>query len=220
MKTLKKLLCETTIISIYEDKTEKLVCGISNDISRFQKDQGKQADLQSLENYWNNKFHSFNHTWNKERQLYRFLYDQFRFFHRSFMQLRRNKVAYLESKNPQNDYHIHEFSATNLASMYLFGKKMNDLVKELKLHGQLNKSEKNFVDKFSKTRNVLFEHNFNARDYPGILFDPSFWSIAGSDSFMKIDIHTQKESEYYAIIDYYQDYYDLESIMVKIIKNF
>jgi len=217
---LKKLLHDTTIISIYEDNSDKPILGKPRDVSRFQQDQGEQKKLENLENYWDKKFHSFKNVWNKERQLYRFLYDQFRLFHRSFTQLRINKVAYLESKNSQNDFHIHEFSATNLASMYLFGKKMINLTKKLKLNQYLNENENCFIERFSKTRNVLFEHNFNANDYPGVLFDPNFWSIAASDSFLKIDIHTQNESEYYALIDYYQDYYDLESTVVKIIKNF
>jgi len=217
---LKKLLCDTTIISIYEDKSNKLILGKSDDVSRFQQDQGQQIKLEDLENYWDKKFNSFGNVWNKDRQLYRFLYDQFRLFHRSFMQLRINKVAYLESKNSQNDYHIHEFSATNLASMYLFGKKMVNLLKELKLDEQTDTDEKSFIKKFAKTRNVLFEHNFNTNNYPDILFEPVLWNSEASGSFLKIDIHTKSESEYYALIDYYQDYYDLESIMVKTIKRF
>lgn len=220
MTDLKNLFCETTIRGIYKEFDDQLIIGESESVSHFQENRGSQVDLKELEEFWHKKFESFGNQWTTERQLYRLFNDQFRLFYQSFNQLRLNKVRYLESKDIQKDYQIHEFATTNLSSMYLFGKKMIDIVKSLDFKQKVDNGSKNFLNKFANSRNLIFEHNYNPRDYKGLIFEAVLWSIASSDSFLRVNIHTNSENEYYALLDYYQDYYDLEKIMVEIIRKF
>ena len=218
MIDLKSLFCETTIRGIYKTFNNQLVAGESERVSCFQTNQGSQVDLKELKEFWQKKFESFGNQWNKTRQLYRLLYTQFVLFYQSFNQLRLNKVRYLESE----DYQFHEFARTNLSSMYLFGKKMIDIVKFklLGLNQNVDDNSKNFLNKFAHSRNLIFEHNYNPDKYKGLIFEADLWSTASSDSFLRVNIHTNSENEYYALLDYYQDYYDLEKIIVEIIRRF
>ncbi len=92
-------------------------------------------------------------------------------------------------------------------------------MKELKLVSGLSEEEKRFVKKFSETRNKFFDHNFNPNGYRHY-FEPNLWTLLGTNSFLEIRIHGDNEHEYDAFIDYYEDYYKLESVLVKIIKGF
>lgn len=220
MIDLKSLFCETTIKGIYKTYDHQLVVGESELVSRFQTNQGSQVDLKELEEFWQKKFESFGNQWTKKRQLYRLLHDQFRLFYQSFNQLRLNKVHYLESEDYQKDYQIHEFATTNLSGMYLFGKKMIDIARLLDLKQKVYNNSKIFLNKFASSRNLIFEHNYNPKKYKGLIFEAVLWTTASSNSFLRINIHTNSENEYFALLDYYQDYYDLEKIMVEIIRKF
>lgn len=218
---LRSFYCETTIRGIYKTFNDQLVVGESELVSRLEEDQGPQVDLKELEEFWQKKFESFGNQWTRKRQLYRLLYDQFRLFYQSFNQLRLNKVRYLESEDQQKDYQIHEFATTNLSGMYLFGKKIKDIViRELHLEQKVDNDSKKFLNKFASSRNLIFEHNYSPEKYKGLIFEANLWSTASSDSFLRVNIHTNSENEYYALLDYYHDYYDLEKIVVEIIKKF
>jgi hypothetical protein len=110
-------------------------------------------------------------------------------------------------------------AGVNLYGVYNYGKKCIDLAKKLKIENTLNTIERKFIKKFSETRNKLLEHNFNPSGFK-LKIDPSIWSLAGTNSFMDIIIHGIEEREYDVQIDYYEDYYKLENILVKIIKKF
>lgn len=188
--------------------------GDEYDISRFQSSQGAQENLSDLEESWGRKFKSFGEHWNGERQLYRFFYDDFKVFYHSFEQLRYNKV-----KSITEDSFEIKFSSVSVCNLYNHGKKCVDLIKELKLVSGLSKEEKGFIKKFSETRNKFFDHNFNPNGYR-YYFEPNLWSLLDTRSFLEIRVHGNNEHEYDVLIDYYEDYYNLEGILVKIIKGF
>ena len=103
--------------------------------------------------------------------------------------------------------------------VYNFGKKCIDLIKKLELVKSLDEDEIDFINKFQQTRNKLFEHNFNPLGF-SITVDPSTWSIASTSSLCEIFINGENEREYDVIIDYYDDYYKLENILIMIISAF
>lgn len=215
---LKNLLFKTTITSIYKKDTESLVFGVKEPDNYFQLYQKDQAQIDKLEAKWSKKFNSFGVKWDKERQLYRLFYDQLKHFYYSFYQLRINKTSFSNSRDHKNDLLNIELAGTNLCGMYLFGKKMIDLTEK-----KLNLTSSNNVDflhKFSWSRNVLFEHNVNSNHYKTFILEPDLWSLASSELSLKVNIHTNKECEYYGILNYYQDYFELEKIIVGIINDF
>ncbi|MCK4745226.1 hypothetical protein KAS41_04135 [Candidatus Parcubacteria bacterium] len=217
---IKRLVDLTTIIRVDNNKTRKVEFGDECAVSRFSTNQSNQINLEELEKYWNKKWESFNNIWNRERQNYRFFYDIFQLFYYSFYQLKQNKVASIQNcRNPNKMILYNNLEGVNLHGVYNYGKKCIDLVKKFKTENTLNTSERKFIKKFSETRNKLLEHNFNPNGFK-LKIDPSIWSLAGTNSFMDIIIHGIKEREYDVRIDYYEDYYKLENILVKIIKKF
>ncbi len=219
---IQKLIKLTTIVKVCNNVSRKTIFGDEYFISRFQKDQGQQIDLHSLEKFWNKKWKSFGKKWNKERQNYRFLYDSFKLFYFSSEQLRFNKVACINEafRDRLKMLHLNELTGVSLYGMYHHGKKCIDLLKTLNL---INKRHPawNFCKKFSGTRNKLIEHNFNPKGFNNLQIDPSIWSLVSTNSLMEISIHTEKKERVYdAYIDYYEDYYQLERIIIDIIKKF
>jgi len=75
------------------------------------------------------------------------------------------------------------------------------------------------LKQFKETRNKIFEHNFNPSKID-LQIEPLMWSLINTDSWLNILIHANTEAVYEAKIDYYEDYYKLESIIVKVIKSF
>ena len=225
-KEIKKLVDSTTIIGIDNNKTGKVEFGDKYPTSRYDKNhlmnytKLQQIDLEELEEYWNKKWDFFDNKWNEERQNYRFFYDTFQLFYYSFYQLKLNKLQSLGTfKDKKKKFSYNRLAGVNLYGVYNYGKKCVDLIKILKLCGVLDKNEKKFVTKFAETRNKLMEHNFNPHGFK-LKIDPWIWSITATNSFMDIIIHGQREREYDARIDYYEDCYRLENILVKIIKRF
>lgn len=212
-----KLIDSTTIVKL-EDKQGTILRGENYSVSRFQKNQGTQVDLNKLEDYWKKKFKTLGNQWQPERQNYRFFYDTFKLFHISFSRLRHNKVQSINNRRSRSKLSYSDLAGTNLFGVYQYGKKCVDIIKRLGLFNAANSIDRSFLDKFSKTRNKLFEHNFNPKDMK-LQIEPVLWSLASTDSWLDIHIHTQKESEYIAEIDYYEDYYRLENIITKIIKS-
>lgn len=204
-KQIKDLIKKTTIYLV-EDSHHEPVVG-EDKISRFQSDQGTPVTIEELEPKWQTIFGSFGDKWDKNRQLYRLLYDQIRLFITSFTFLRIHKVDHINSDfNDENSFR--QFS-NHLASMYVFGKKATDLIKEF----DGNKSD--FSIRFSNTRNLVFEHNYGSYLLSGYIVDPSFFEASGTTSKMRIRLHSlSKESVYSAYVDYYEDYYQLESEII------
>lgn len=214
---IQKLINLTTIVKVVDNASRQVD---EYRTSRFQTNQGVQIDLSGLVQHWNNKWKSFGDSWTEERQNYRFLYDSFIFFYYSFEQLRHNKVSSINTAcaDQEKSLYFNNLSGLSLYGTYHHGKKCIDLLRTLKLINSTH-SDWIFCNKFSKTRNKLIEHNHNPNGL-NIQIDPSIWSLAGTNSLMKISIHNAKERAYDAYIDYYQDYYDLERVISEIIKQF
>ena len=219
-KDIRKLIGITTIVKVEDNTSHKVIYGDKYCISRFQKDQGNQIDLSSLDQNWGNKWQSFGNEWNEERQNYRFLYNSFRLFYYSFEQLRFNKIGCInEAFNDKKIMlHFNELTAVSLYGMYHHGKKCIDLMEALKL---IDATLGNWVfcSKFSETRNKLIEHNYNPRGL-NLHLDPLIWSLISTNSLMEISIHNNMERAYDAHVDYYEDYYMLEKIIVGTVKQF
>ena len=123
--------------------------------------------------------------------------------------------------------HFNELTGVCLYGMYHHGKKCIDLLKELKLINE-NHNNWEFLEKFRETRNKLIEHNYNPEISKGkrrkklnLQIDPQIWSLGSTDSLLEIHIHKPNiERAFDAYVDYYEDYYQLEKIIVDIIRNF
>ncbi len=219
---LEKLINSTTIVKVYDNEKRQIIFGDEYSFSRYQNGQGQQADLEVLEDSWENKWKSFGNNWNEERQNYRFLYDSFKHFYLSFEQLRLNKVACINNTFGDifKKFHYEGLIWLGLYGIYQYGKKCIDLlINVLKL---IDKKDENrrFLNKFSGTRNKIIEHNYNPFGL-NLQIDPSTWSLIGTDSFLKVYIHKPgKERVFEADVDYYEDYYQLEKIITDIIKEF
>ncbi len=225
---IKELIELTTIIKIEEAASNIIIFGSEYYIDRFNKshlmgfenDQHTQIELSELEQYWKKKWNLFNNSWNKEMQNYRFLYEAFIFFYFSFKQLHFNKTACINATvDKKSDLiDLNYLAGTNLYGIYQHGKKCLDLLKELNLLTDKRTTE--FSSKFSETRNKLFEHNFNPNKL-SVQLDLSTWSLIGTNSLLEIYVHKpDTERLFNAYIDYYEDYYRLEKIIVDIIKLF
>jgi len=224
---IKELIKLTTIVKVKDNVSDKLIYGDKHYISTFErehigfeKEQKEQVDLDSLVQNWKNRWQSFENSWNKERQNYRFLRESFMLFYFSFEQLRFNKVAC-------KMLHFNELTGVCLYGMYHHGKKCIDLLKELKLINE-NHNNWEFLEKFRETRNKLIEHNYNPEILEGkrrkklnLQIDPQIWSLGSTDSLLEINIHKPNiERTFDAYVDYYEDYYKLEKIIADIVRNF
>lgn len=229
---IKKLIDLTTIIKVEDNIKRKVIyenygSDTYPNTSRYHRnhfvngDREDQIDLKILDPNWNNKWNSFGNNWNEERQNYRFFYDSFNLFYFSFEQLRVNKMACINEaySNQGKMLHLKELTGVSFYGMYHHGKKCIDLLKTLRLIDSKH-PEWNFVSRFSETRNKLIEHNYNPYNLK-LQIDPSIWSLAATDSCLEIHIHkTNFERAFDAYVDYYEDYYQLETIIVDIIRTF
>ena len=218
---IQKLIDLTTIIKVDDNSSGKTIFGDKYYISKFQRDQGQQIDLNTLEGNWENKWKSFGNNWNEEIQNCRFFYDSFKLFYFSFEQLRFNKVACINEafRNRLKMLHLNELTGVNLYGMDYHGKKCIDLLKVPKLIDK-NQDDWEFLTKFSETRNKLIEHNYNPRGL-NLQIDPSIWSLVSTNSCLEIHIHKpDSERAFDVYVDYYEDYYQLEKIITDIIKKF
>ena len=212
------LVDNTTVKWIECHDHEGVVCGEKNFLDRFNKDQGDPISFtEILEPLWQKKFESFGREWNEERQQYRLLYDSMRSFFVSFIGLRINKVASINDRdNNSKEKILHiELAVSQLIQMYMSGKKIIDLFSLCGLN-----YDRDFGERFSETRNKLFEHNHNPRGIPNLILEPDYWSMMATKSYLPVYIHTSIEHEYEAYIDYYQDYYDLEKLFVDVVNHF
>lgn len=217
---IKKLSKSTTIVKIFNNATNKTILG-KNYLDRFNKDQGKQVDLDILEPKWEKKWRSFNNSWTPKRQNYRFLYHSFKLFYFSFEQLRFNKISCIDETfgNKFKMFHLNDISGVGLYGIYHHGKKCIDLLEGLQLINKNHKKYK-FLNKFKETRNKIIEHNPSPRGFK-LMLESSTWSLAATNSLLEIHIHKPSgERVFDAYIDYYEDYYKLEKIIADIIKNF
>jgi hypothetical protein len=218
---IEKLINLTTIVRVDDNLSRITIFGDEIRRSRFVRDQGQQVDLNDLESNWNNKWKSFGNNWNEERQNYRFLEDSFKLFYFSFERLRFYKVACINEAfgNKNQMFHFNELTGVSMYGMYHHGKKCIDLLKTLNLITEKH-TDWDFCKKFSETRNKLIEHNFNPYGL-ALQIEPSIWSLASRDSFLKVYIHKSNiERVFDAYVDYYEDYYRLEKIITDIIKKF
>lgn len=163
---LEKIKNKTTVAKIKDNKDKT----IHRREDCYTPGYKEQIKLEDLENYWNDRWDSYNNKWNNERQNYKYFYDSFRLFYYSFYQLQENKKKFYEiggvsTQMSNKDCNvIDQLIGVNLFGMYVNGKKCIDLTKELDLLKILDNNEKKFTKKFSTTRNWVFEHNFNLYD--------------------------------------------------------
>jgi len=201
----------------------KLIHGNDNYISRFQRNrlvgQKKvQVDLNTLNSFWKKKWDSFGEVWNKERQNFRFFQESFSLFYYSFEQLDKNKISAVSEEDNKREAHLEHLINLNLYGMYQNGKKSIDLAGKrcLKI---IREEDSDFCERFSESRNKFFEHNHNPRGFQ-ILIDPKKWSLKSTNSLLRVDVHNDRfESICTGYIDYYEDYFKLEKILVNAIKR-
>lgn len=213
---LEWLTSNTTVLWVERHDNEAIVTGTKIEIDRYERDQGIPISFSDrLEPYWQTKFDSFT-QWNPEREKYRILYDTMRAFFISFIGLRMNKVASIETRgNIPEKIFQGDIAGSLLIQMYVAGKKAIDLMTALQIIPNTG-----FERRFSETRNKLFEHNHNPGQIIDLMLEPSFWDLIATKSLLPVYVHTTSEREYEAYIDYYQDYYDLEQIFVGVVENF
>lgn len=188
---------------------------------RYDEDQGNPLKFDSLEKNWQEILKTYGNKWNKKRQIIRFMYTSMRAFFTSFQLMRVHKITAL-NKTGRDQISVQneeDAAAVCIMQMYTAGKKAIDLIKECDI--KIGEETK----KFAESRNLLFEHNHNPYDKSNkkrheLLLDPQFFEISNSSSFLSINIHTlERESQYRAFIDYYQDYYDLEKYFSKVVRG-
>ncbi|MFA4843459.1 MAG: hypothetical protein WC632_00725 [Candidatus Margulisiibacteriota bacterium] len=218
---IKKLIDLTTIVKVDDNILRKTIFGDAFYVSRFINNQGQQIILSDLAQNWENKWLSFGELWNGERQNYRFLFDSFKLYYLSFEQLRINKVSCINEAFGDRDKMVdfNQLTGLNMYGMYYHGKKCIDLLIKLKLINE-NHNDWAFCKKFSETRNKLIEHNFNPN---GLSFQiaPSIWSLASTDSLLVTLVHSSSNERAFDVyVDYYDDYYQLERILVNVIRGF
>jgi len=207
---LENLVEKTTIYKVTDSKYVTIAGGDKS--TRYVTDQGTPVTIEQLEPLWQKVYGRFGNKWNKERQLFRLLYDEIRLFVTSFTYLRVHKVDYLEG-NHKNQASFRQFS-NQLAGMYLFGKKATDLILEIDKLSNANAQKTTFSRHFSNTRNLIFEHNYEPNLLDICIAEPSFFEATSSDSNLRVRIHTSNEAEFNAYVDYYEDYYQLEKVLV------
>lgn len=214
---LEWLILNTSVLWIERHSDHRTVAGDKVEIDRFERDQGDPAVFsERLEPLWQSKFDSFGDEWNEEREKYRLLYDTMRSFFVSFIGLRMHKVASIEARDNIHEKILQgELAASCLIQMYVSGKKAIDLMSALGIS-----LGSDIERKFAQTRNKLFEHNHNPGQITDLILEPSFWDLIATKSTLPVYIHTANEREYEAYIDYYQDYYDLETIFVHAVEHF
>lgn len=217
---IKKLSELTTIVKIFNNTTNKTVLG-KNYLDKFNKNQGKQVNLNTLEPKWEKKWKSFNDSWPPERQNYRFLYHSFRLFYFSFEQLNFNKISCINETfgDKFKMFHFNDISGVGLYGIYHHGKKCIDLLERLQSINK-NHNKYKFLNKFKETRNKIIEHNLSPYGL-NLRLEPSIWSLVSTNSLLEIHIHKpDKERAFDAYVDYYEDYYKLEKIITDIINKF
>lgn len=219
LKDIQKLLDETTIVRVEDRHGNIIFENLYKGISRYQRNQGAQLDLTKLERFWKTKWKHLNNQWTQELLYYRLLYASIRHFYYSFAQLRFNKVRNLNAGAANKSFvYLNELTGTSLYGVYQHGKKCIDLLKALNLVQNKNGA---YVSRFSETRNKLLEHNQNPYGYTNLWIEPRLFSLVSTSSFLEIQIHkSNKEKDCTVYVDYYEDYYQLETIILDIIKDF
>lgn len=221
---IESLVDSTTVVWVECSDHRGVVAGEKKDFDRFFTDQGNPKSFtDEIEPHWQRIFAALGSKWDANREIYRLLYDTMRTFFVSFQGLRINKVASHEiriaatsdqEESKKQKIFQADLATSHLVQMYVSGKKILDLMEKLKIpHDTYT------AGKFKETRNKLMEHNHNPRGMTDLIFEPDFWSVMATSSFLPVHIHTSKESEYTAYFDYYQDYYDLEEVIVKAISR-
>ena len=70
-----------------------------------------------------------------------------------------------------------------------------------------------------RARNKLIEHNYNPNGM-ALQIDPRIFSLVTTDSLLEVWIHTEDKQRAYVVeVDYYEDYYKLENIIMTILSN-
>jgi hypothetical protein len=77
---------------------------------------------------------------------------------------------------------------SNICDIYTHFKKAVDAIKEHECYSKLGIRDKNFLKKFSETRNKIIEHNLDPRDFPNIIIMPIWDTAIGSEDFIQISI--------------------------------
>lgn len=119
------LVKSTTVLWIEKYNTQSVVAGSKVEVDRYFLDQGTPVSFsQVLEPMWQSKFAKFGTLWNVERQKYRLLYDAMKSFFTSFIGLRLNKIASINTQeNVQEKLLLGDFAGSYLIQMYVSGKK-------------------------------------------------------------------------------------------------
>lgn len=166
-------------------------------------------NFDDLENYWNNIWVKY---WEK-KQIYKSLYESYlNFFY--WLELINSYFFYNEEiekkiiSNIKRNYFL-------IASSYLYGKKCNDIIKNI----DNNFWETNKLQLFSETRNKIFEHNFNPNKIKWS-FEININSIANRDWYLKVLFYPsngQDKLEYY--LSYFTDLFNEQNKLVEFIKK-
>ena len=199
--TLEQRLDKTTIL--------KNTWGISTGIRSISFEWNKYYDFNSLSNDWDNIWNSFNEKYSRKRQLYRELYSLYKLFFYGCQNL--SVPPFSEDKTKWRKQATKSFFI--LSSLYLYWKKINEIIKEI----NPTFYENNKLFKFSETRNLFFEHNFNPSWDPLSFFEIFDESVSNTDWYLIIDYHKDSEEQ---ISRFYLDYLNDFLIQQKHIVNF
>lgn len=83
----------------------------------------------------------------------------------------------------------------------------------------LTKDEKEFLNKYKETRNKVFEHNLDPKEYPFVI-RVFHMSVFSTDSELDIELIDYKDKKVESgFIDYYDDNYKLIDICIKYLKS-
>lgn len=211
---IKALIKKTTCVKIERKnglQDETIYTSEDGTISRFQREQGKQIDINEVLRTFNSLFEKLEQKWDEKYQIYRWLYEYFLTFHKSFELLRFFKVKSIEDRAFRGQYEIW----TELSAMYYSGNKCLQLIED-KLN-LIPEQDKSSAHKIKGARNLFIEHNETPNGIKDYIFEPSIFSLQSSDSFLQIDIHniaSRTELTHIAYIDYYEDYFQTEKIIL------
>lgn len=218
-----KLYSQTTAVYI----KDKLTIVIGNDSFEWESQPQKlhfkaPREFDDLKSEWENIWGSFGDSWNHERQLFRYFWEESRCFFQSYSLYRHNHAKFLPTcfSEAVDDLKLRNIFSLNselaIKSMYEYGRQSLILLEKIEgINSKIVNPDLAFSSKFKETRNKFLNHYHDPLNYPEFIFDPVLFSIMGTGSCLEIRVHLPKTKEhvYTIFINHLDDYFKLESIL-------
>ncbi len=153
------------------------------------------------------------------------LQDSFWDFVRNFSYTYAELDKHIELKNYYIEKYFGSLSPTkvilelesSISPIYYTGSKCAKyLLKNFK--DDLKENDKEFLNKYKETRNKIFEHNLNPKEYPFII-KILYLTVFSTESELDIEAIYKDKKEERGFIDYYDDNYKLIDICIKYLKS-